>query len=164
MNHQQKFEAKHAQDKNIIIGVAVALVVLGSLMVWLTGFNSNPGIGATTTPITAVTSTSTDATSTAPASGTSAAIPTDKINQLAQFLGSRGITMYGAEWCTHCQDQKDAFGAAFKYVPYVECPDDTKLCLAKGVTGYPTWLKPDGTKLEGFVELPALAAWAGFRY
>ena len=162
MNRNDKFNAKHSHDKNIIIGVIVALVILGGLMVWLTGMSSNPvAVTASTSPISNVSvGTSTGAS----ASGTPVAIPADKITMLAKFLASKGITMYGAVWCPHCQDQKKLFGDSFKYVPYVECPDNTKLCLAKGVTGYPTWEKPDGTKLEGFNELPALAAWAGFRY
>ena len=57
MNRNDKFNAKHSQDKNIIIGVVAALLILGGAMVWLT--NMNPGLGAdgataTTTPVTAV--------------------------------------------------------------------------------------------------------------
>ncbi len=57
--------------------------------------------------------------------------------------------MYGAEWCAHCQNEKKAFGDSFKYVPYVECPDNPQKCLEKGIEGYPTWILPDGKKLIG---------------
>ncbi len=57
--------------------------------------------------------------------------------------------MYGAAWCAHCQDQKNLFGGSFKFVPYVECPDEPQKCLNEGVTGYPTWVFSDGKKLIG---------------
>ena len=79
----------------------------------------------------------------------------------AQCLASKEITMYGAEWCPHCQNEKHAFGDSFKYVPYVECPDNPNLCLEKGIEGYPTWLFPDGTRLEGEQGLERLSTASG---
>ena len=58
----------------------------------------------------------------------------------AKCLTDKGWTMYGAVWCPHCQDQKKAFGDSFKYIKYVECPDNIQLCTDKGVNGYPTWI------------------------
>jgi len=63
----------------------------------------------------------------------------------AKCLTSKGLTMYGAVWCPHCKDQKALFGDSFKYVNYVECPDNTELCLAKGIQGYPTWIVENST-------------------
>ncbi len=71
------------------------------------------------------------------------------LDSFAQCLASHEVTMYGAEWCSHCQNEKKWFGKSFRYVPYVECPDNPKRCLEKGVEGYPTWILPDGTRLEG---------------
>ena len=82
---------------------------------------------------------------------------------LAQAIAAKGITMYGAEWCPHCQAQKALFGKAFSYVPYVECPANEKLCLDKGVTGYPTWITKDGTKYVGEQSLETLAQISGFK-
>lgn len=84
-----------------------------------------------------------------------------RIAAFAQCLAEKNITMYGAAWCVHCQNQKQMFGMAFKYVPYVECPDNVQLCLDKGVSGYPTWIFPDGKKIEGEVELRRLAEESG---
>jgi hypothetical protein len=67
----------------------------------------------------------------------------------AQCLSDKGITMYGAAWCPHCQNEKARFGDAWKLVPYVECPENIAVCTEKGITGYPTWVLPDGTKLSG---------------
>ena len=79
------------------------------------------------------------------------------LDLFAQCLASKKITMYGAVWCPHCQKQKAEFGASFKYVPYVECPDNQQLCIDKGITGYPTWITLDGKKYEGEQSLEALA-------
>ncbi len=76
-------------------------------------------------------------------------VQTDTLDAFAKCLTAKKVTMYGADWCTHCQNEKKAFGSSFQYVPYVECPKDPKSCLEKDVKGYPTWIFPDGKKLEG---------------
>lgn len=86
---------------------------------------------------------------------------TSGLEEFAQCLGEWGVTMYGADWCSHCQDQKAMFGSAFARVPYVECPDEPKLCQSKGIEGYPTWLFPDGRKLEGAQNVETLARESG---
>lgn len=84
---------------------------------------------------------------------------------LAQCLATKKVTMYGAYWCSHCQNQKALFGDAFKYVPYVECTENEKLCTSKGIQGFPTWLVPDASgtdiKLEGEQSFEALASASG---
>ena len=65
----------------------------------------------------------------------------------AKCLAEKQVTMYGAVWCPACQKQKNEFGSAFKYVPYVECPDDPQKCIAQGIEAYPTWEFPSGEKL-----------------
>lgn len=72
-----------------------------------------------------------------------------KYDNLAKCLANKQITMYGAYWCPHCQNEKKGFGSSWQYVPYVECTKETKLCLEKGIDGYPTWIFPDGKKLVG---------------
>ena len=58
----------------------------------------------------------------------------------AKCLTEKGMTFYGAEWCSHCKAQKELFGESLKYIKYVECPDNTQLCIDKGIQGYPTWI------------------------
>lgn len=79
----------------------------------------------------------------------------------AQCLRDKQVTMYGAEWCPHCQNEKRRFGGAFRYVPYVECPEQTALCIDKGINGYPTWIFPDGRRFEGEMGLERLAEESG---
>lgn len=83
------------------------------------------------------------------------------LDSFAQCLASKGLTMYGAEWCPHCKKEKNRFGTAFQYVPYVECPDNIQLCLAKGVNGYPTWIDASSTLYEGEQGLEGLAKISG---
>lgn len=82
---------------------------------------------------------------------------TSTLDGFAQCLATQKITMYGAVWCPHCQKEKARFGTAFKYVPYVECPDNIKLCLDKGIKGYPTWITQDGKSYEGEQGLEGLS-------
>ena len=79
---------------------------------------------------------------------------------LAQCLTEKGVKMYGAEWCGHCQNQKKAFGSSFQYVNYVDCDKDRDACVEAGVQGYPTWVI-DGQSYPGEQDLSDLAAISG---
>ncbi len=88
------------------------------------------------------------------------------VTALAQCLADKKVTMYGAYWCSHCQSQKKLFGDSFKYIPYVECTEnDGKVCIAKGIQGFPTWLVPDAngkeTPYEGEQSFEALSKASG---
>ncbi|MBI4136265.1 MAG: hypothetical protein HY481_01825 [Candidatus Vogelbacteria bacterium] len=65
-----------------------------------------------------------------------------KLAAFAQCLKEKNVVMYGADWCPHCQEEKAAFGDAFQFIPYVECPEEPKRCLAAGIENYPTWIFP----------------------
>ncbi len=69
--------------------------------------------------------------------------------------------MYGADWCSHCQNEKKAFGDSFKTISYVECPKDPKTCLDASVENYPTWILGDGKKLVGEQGLEKLSETSG---
>ena len=87
--------------------------------------------------------------------------PPSKLDGFAQCLKSSGAEFYGAFWCVHCQEQKDEFGSAKQYLPYIECsnPDNTQIqiCIDKKIEGYPTWVFADGTSLSGKLSLETLA-------
>jgi len=77
--------------------------------------------------------------------------------ELARQLREAGAKMYGAFWCPHCEDQREAFGReAMADFPYVECfPDGLKpgvgisaVCKEAGVENLPTWVI-NGRKVEG---------------
>ncbi|NOQ56108.1 MAG: hypothetical protein GQ477_04885 [Nanohaloarchaea archaeon] len=68
--------------------------------------------------------------------------------------------MYGAEGCSHCQNQKKEFGKSFEYIDYVECPENEFECKNAGVTGYPTW-SIDGTNYPGTQTFARLSELSG---
>lgn len=53
--------------------------------------------------------------------------------------------------------KKANFGESFKYVSYVECPENPNLCLEKGIKGYPTWIAESGEKYVGLQGLEKLS-------
>ncbi|KKU15899.1 hypothetical protein A3I34_01280 [Candidatus Jorgensenbacteria bacterium RIFCSPLOWO2_02_FULL_45_12] len=87
-----------------------------------------------------------------------------ELENLAKCLADKNVVMYGAEWCSHCQNQKRMFDGAFKYVPYVECPDNVELCVGKGVEVIPTWIFPDGKRHTGELTAEMLAKEAGCEF
>jgi len=78
----------------------------------------------------------------------------------AQCLTDNGATMYGTEWCSHCKNQKEAFGSSFKNINYVDCDYNKEECANNGVKGYPTW-KINDELFVGEQSLPTLARETG---
>uniref|UniRef100_A0A6N2N436 Vitamin K epoxide reductase domain-containing protein n=1 Tax=Salix viminalis TaxID=40686 RepID=A0A6N2N436_SALVM len=90
---------------------------------------------------------------------------------LARHLQSIGAKMYGAFWCSHCQEQKQIFGKeATELLNYVECfPDGfrkgskmIKACADAKLEGFPTWVI-NGQVLSGDQELSELAKVSEFK-
>lgn len=88
----------------------------------------------------------------------------------AQCLADKGTKFYGAFWCPHCQAQERMFGISRENLEqkglYTECstPDgkgQTQACKDAGVSGYPTWVFPDTSRLSGEIELKTLAEKSG---
>lgn len=84
---------------------------------------------------------------------------------LAQCLKDKGAKFYGASWCPHCNSQKAAFGSDAADLPYIECSNSShqqnSQCNDAKVTGYPTWVFDDGSRLSGEVPLATLKTKAG---
>lgn len=88
------------------------------------------------------------------------------LDAFAKCLAAKPVTMYGTFWCPHCYEQKQLFGTSFRYVKYVECGikgthQITNQCKAMGLSRTPTWVFPDGTRLEGTQPLEKLAQQSG---
>ncbi len=81
----------------------------------------------------------------------------------AQCLTDKGVVMYGAWWCPHCQNQKKLFGTSFKNVHSIECAQpgnsnaQTQECRDAKINGYPTWVFADGSRTEGEASFEALS-------
>ncbi len=84
----------------------------------------------------------------------------------AQCLTEKGVTMYGAWWCPHCESQKADFGSAFDYIDNVECSAPgskamNAICRNEGIEGYPTWEFADGSREAGKLSFQELAEKTG---
>lgn len=88
--------------------------------------------------------------------------------ELAEHLTEVEAKMYGAYWCSHCQDQKQLFGLeAVQKLTYIECDPGGKnpqpdLCKAKEIKGYPTW-EINGQMYGGVQSLEKLATQSGYQ-
>ncbi|MFH1712004.1 MAG: hypothetical protein ABH846_02090 [Patescibacteria group bacterium] len=87
-------------------------------------------------------------------------------DEFAQCLTDNGAKMYGAYWCAHCKEQKEAFGNAWDKINYIECAANsaggqTAECAAAGIESYPTWTFADGSRASGKQEMDFLAGKTG---
>lgn len=87
------------------------------------------------------------------------------LKDFAKCLGEKGMKLYGASWCGWCKKQKEIFGKAAQYLPYVECIDEKtqqmiSQCQEAGIDGFPTW-EFQGKKESGFKTLEELSKLSG---
>ena len=91
--------------------------------------------------------------------------PHSNLDDFAKALTASGAKMYGAFWCGHCQNQKEAFGESWQYINYIECSNEdnsqTDVCKTAGITGYPTWEFGDGTRYSGELTFEELSQRSG---
>jgi hypothetical protein len=87
---------------------------------------------------------------------------THRYDAFAQCVASKQARMYGLYWCPHCAEQKEKFGASFRYIPYQECavkgsPHElTPECKAAGVKLFPSWQFGNNPPKEGVLSLQEL--------
>jgi hypothetical protein len=139
MRNKNKMNNKKMSKENIIIIVCAVIAVV--LVIGFAMLNKNTQTQNTIPKDVRIEGFENGKTMQQLATLTQCVLPTDKnYDAFAKCLTEKGATMYGAEWCPHCKEQKAVFGNSFKYINYVECPDNTQLCLDKGIQGYPTWI------------------------
>jgi hypothetical protein len=85
-----------------------------------------------------------------------------KYDAFARCLATKQAKMYGLYWCPHCIEQKEMFGQAFRYVPYVECAikgssEMAPECKIAGVKLFPSWQFGTEVPKEGVLSLEALS-------
>jgi len=88
------------------------------------------------------------------------------LENFAKCLSEKGMKFYGAEWCSWCQKEKELFGEAVQYLPYVECVDEGSdeliaECQEAGISSFPTWQLPNGELVSGFKTLEELSELSG---
>jgi hypothetical protein len=85
-----------------------------------------------------------------------------RYDEFAKCLAARQAKMYGLYWCPHCAEQKEMFGKAFRYVPYVECAikgshELAPACSAVGVKLFPSWQFGTNQPIEGVFPMQELS-------
>jgi len=78
----------------------------------------------------------------------------EQLETLAKCLSEKGAKFYGSSGCGWCKKQKEVFGEAAQYLPYIESVDEetrkmTSQCQEAGIQGFPTW-EFFGEKKSGF--------------
>ena len=92
-----------------------------------------------------------------------------KHDAFARCLKDRGVKMYGAYWCPHCQEQKEKFGSSLEeFGPYEECGiqgqphGETQACKDEGIKQFPTWqFPPTGERVTRVFSLEELSDRSG---
>mgnify|MGYP001580253288 CR=1 FL=1 len=93
--------------------------------------------------------------------------PSPEIQEkLAQCLSDKGVVMFGAYWCSHCQQQKKMFGDSWEKIKSVECSlpggkGQTEVCVQAGIQSYPTWEFAPNDRLTGALSFEQLSAKTG---
>ncbi len=60
-------------------------------------------------------------------------------DNFAKCLTEKGAVVYGNDYCQYTVKQLNFFGKSKKYLNYVKCSDNEKLCDEKGIQTTPTW-------------------------
>ena len=81
-----------------------------------------------------------------------------RYDAFAKCLAASQAKMYGLYWCPHCAEQKEMFGKAFQYVPYVECAikgshELTPACVKL----FPAWQFGTNAPVEGVFPMQELS-------
>ncbi len=87
-------------------------------------------------------------------------------DDFAQCVSDSGARMFGAYWCSHCENQKNLFGKSFDRIEYVECslPNNagqTQVCRDEQIISYPTWEFGNGERISGELSLSEIALRTG---
>ena len=81
-------------------------------------------------------------------------------DDFAKCLTEKGAVMYGNDFCSYTARQLTFFGKSRKYLNYVKCIDNKKLCDEKGIEITPTW-EIDGKMYEQTQNFEQLSALTG---
>lgn len=62
-----------------------------------------------------------------------------KYDEFAKCLTEKGAVIYGNDYCSYTNSQMGYFGKSKKYLNYVKCSENQKLCDDKNIDITPTW-------------------------
>ncbi len=81
--------------------------------------------------------------------------------QFATDLADAGVQFFGAHWCPACTQQKELFDDGKDNLPFIEVTNSQRqlndIGIAEGITEFPTWEFPDGSREIGVLSLDTLS-------
>ena len=81
----------------------------------------------------------------------------EESQDLPSCLKRKGVKFYGTLNCGYCNKQKQMFGDDAKNLPYIECENPkNQECIDAKITGYPTWIFPNGKRQSGVMSIEQL--------
>ncbi len=86
-----------------------------------------------------------------------------QLESLAKCLTEKGVKLYGYENCVYCEKQKEMFGDAVSFLPYIECTavETRHLCEEAEIRSVPAWDFPGKERAVGVQPLEQLAELSG---
>lgn len=83
----------------------------------------------------------------------------------AKALDAADVTFFGAAWCPSCNSQKQLFGDGGQFLPFVEVTKADRtlnpIGVAEGISTFPTWEFPDGSRATGLLTLDQISQRSG---
>ena len=94
---------------------------------------------------------------------------TTTLDNFASCLKNKDIKYYGSYTCSACAMQNKLFGDSKQYLDYIECgdihssnPDDwSDICRQEKIHATPTWIFPNGERVEGVMSIEDLSEVSG---
>ncbi len=91
--------------------------------------------------------------------------PAADLVAFAKALSAAGVKFFGADWCPICNQQKALFEDGARFLPFIEVtnPDRTlnEVGIANGISTFPTWEFPDGSRATGLLSLNEISQRSG---
>ncbi len=90
-----------------------------------------------------------------------------QLTGLAQCLTEKGVRFFGTAECPWCTRQKELFGPATEFLPYIECSpnvateQELTMCEEAGVRGVPDWRFPGQEPVTGMQSIERIAELSG---
>jgi len=91
----------------------------------------------------------------------------EQLTGLANCLTEKGVKFFGTAECPWCIKQKELFGEAVEFLPYIECTpgiateQETAMCEEANVRGVPDWRFPGQEPVTGMQSIERIAELSG---
>jgi len=91
----------------------------------------------------------------------------EQLTSLTNCLTEKGVRFFGTTECPWCTRQKELFGPAAEFLPYIECSpnfateQETAMCEEANVGGVPDWRFPNQEPVTGMQSIERIVELSG---